>query len=69
MERQKKKIAEYKQKKAITEEMLANADLDDLEDVFDSEGDDQKDEDAGKFLDEMIDRYGAKNRRPPPAVM
>lgn len=35
MEKQKKKIADYKQKMAITEEMLANADLDDLDDVFD----------------------------------
>ena len=52
----KKQIAEYKHKKAITADILANADLDDYyeeygDDVRSSEGD------ASKYLDQMLQQY------------
>jgi hypothetical protein len=60
-ERKKKEIADYKQKKIMTEELLANADLD-------ISGDDYSDEeDANAIMDQMIQEYGQKKR--PPAVV
>jgi len=51
----KKQIAEYKQKKAITADLLANADLD----YGDEYGDEQQsnEEDASRFLDQMMLKY------------
>ena len=53
---QKKQIAQYKQKQALTADILANADLDDYyeeygDDVRSSEGD------ASKYLDQMLQQY------------
>ena len=55
-EMKKKQIEEYKVKKAIATDMLANADLDDY---YDEYGDDvENDEgDASKYLDKMIMQY------------
>ena len=62
-ERKKKQIAEYKQKKLITEELLANADLDDV-----SYGQSSNEEDADKLMNEMIEQYKGIKKRPPAVV-
>ena len=56
MKEQKKKIAEYKEKKRLTEELLAQASLDDY-------GDEEQDEAMSKYTS-MLE----KGMRPPPAV-
>lgn len=59
-ELKKKQIADYKEKKAMTADLLANADLDygDEEDE-DLYGDELKsnEADASKFLDQMLVQY------------
>lgn len=68
-EKKKKMIADYKQKKLITEELLANADLDDI-----SQGDDgayeaakvddetvSNEEDADALMNQMIEQYSGIN--------
>ena len=63
-EKKKKQIADYKQKKAIATEMLANADLEDYYDEYDNEsgGDDVENNegDASKYLDRMINQYAQR---------
>lgn len=84
-ERKKKMIADYKQKKLLTEELLANADLDGFSDNDDytlkqvqpdtSKGfemdEDSNEEEANAVMDQMIEQY--KNmggkQKRPPAVM
>lgn len=76
-ENKKKMIAEYKQKKLLTEELLANADLDGISGgqdeysnaKFDLE-DDSNEEDANAVMDQMIEQYQNKTAKPkrPPAV-
>lgn len=57
-EKKKKMVQDYKQKKLITEELLANADLDNFmeptshnQDVFDLEGDESNEEEANAVMD------------------
>lgn len=57
MKEQKKKIAEYKEKKRMTEELLAHASLDEY-------GDEDEDDRLSKYAS-MLE----KGQRPPPAVM
>ena len=64
LELKKKQIAEYKAKKQMTEELLANADLAFQEDDSDMSGKDSEEE-ASKFLDQMIAEYNHKGKRPP----
>ena len=55
-EAKKKQIADYKAKRAITQDLLANADLDDYYDEYgdDVENDEQ---DASRYLDRMLMQY------------
>ena len=67
---QKKKIAEYRQKKRQTEELLANANYVDFEDFENSEGEEDhlmndKDKLEG-YVEELSRDQGRK--RAPPAV-
>jgi len=64
-------VADYKAKKLVTSELLANADLDGI-DASSDEGE------ANAYMDRMIEEYskagggtGAQTRsnRPPPAVL
>ena len=57
MMEQKKRVAEYKEKKRMTEELLAQANMEDY-------GDEEEDEALKKF-NSMIE----KGQRPPPAVL
>jgi hypothetical protein len=62
-------VHDYKQKKLITEELLANADLDNFmepaaaavggttHDVFDLEGDESNEEEANAVMDQMMEQY------------
>lgn len=52
-------------KKQMTEDLLANADLDGLGSDEYSEDEDQ----ADKYFDDMIAEYGDSKSRPPPAVV
>ena len=64
-ELKKKQIAEYKAKKQMTEELLANADLA-FQDQDDSDNSQPNSEDeASRFLDQMIAEYNQKGKRPP----
>ena len=63
-ELQKKKIAEYKQKKRQTEELLANADFVDIEDFSDDAELGGSDE-----LEGFVDELRNVRKRAPPAVV
>lgn len=78
-------IADYKVKKLMTEELMANADLDGISDnnqdyyqnqKFDDSGNESNEEDANAVMDQMIEQYkgagaGAQQtkQRRPPAIV
>ena len=67
-------IADYKHKKLITEELLANADLDGISDgagyddgKFEGSDNESNEEEANQVMDQMIEQYKlmGKSKRPP----
>jgi len=70
-EQKKKMIADYKQKKLITEELLANADLDSISQENENFGargggfDDDvasNEDDADAIMNQMIEQYSGMNQ-------
>ena len=64
-ELKKKQIADYKEKKAMTADLLANADLDYGDEDEDFYGDElnSNEADASKFLDQMLVQYAQKGNQ------
>lgn len=71
----KKMIADYKVKKLMTEELLANADLDGIsgQDNYghaqNDSGAESNEEDANAVMEQMMKQYSQQQKRRPPAIV
>lgn len=72
----KKQVEEYKAKKEVTKDLLANADLPGMDDDDDYSEDNYSEDDqlqsqskdTGAYLDNMLAQYANKAKRPPAVI-